>query len=116
MEQVVANAIAQYRAAQQANEAAIAAVNPAAYVMMWNGAVLKTDGKQVAMLGTSIYSSKGRYFMQREADKFSAVVQAKLSADMMMDAKVTVHTAAEALAIVKAENADMLAKIEAANA
>lgn len=105
-------AINEFKNATVAAEAAIAAVNPAAYVIMWNGAVLRTDGARVAILGPKVYTGD-HVFMKREAAKFQAVVNKNSGID---DAPVTVHTAAEALAIVKAENARLLKSIEAFHA
>lgn len=93
-------------------EAAIAAVPADLFVILWNGSVLRTDGAKVAIVGPRIYTGSSRAFMVREAAKFSELGKAR----GIEDSAATVHTAAQALQIVKAENAELMTKIVSANA
>jgi hypothetical protein len=107
----VASIIAELRGNMERNEQAIARVYGGFFVIMWNGSVLRTNGQRIAICGPEVFSKTNRSAAQYWANKFAD----SLSAETREAEPVTVVTAAEALEIVRAENARLLAVVESAN-
>jgi hypothetical protein len=103
----VAQALVDLRTNMAKAEAAIAALEPTQWVILWGASVLRTDGEKVGLLGASIYTG-ARWMMEQDAEKWAEKVTGLGTNDT-----VAAMPASKALAAVKASNAQLLDSIPA---
>ena len=110
--QEIIDAIAQVKEAMAKTEAALDALDPKLYVIMWDGSVLKTDGSRVGVFGPNFYTNPSRAFMLAEQAKWNATIA---KSDLKDREPAIVTTVYEALHEVRRINADLIATMEKNN-
>ena len=102
--------INQLRANMAAIEAQLAAVPADMWVILWGDTALKTDGERVGMFGPRIYCGSAAR-MKEAAQHFAATAEREFAKNNLECEPVCALPAPDALALVKAKNAELLAAI-----
>jgi hypothetical protein len=92
-------------------EAAIRALPTDAWVIVWGGSVLRTDGAKMGLLGPKIWVGNDQADAEAHAERFRATIAREAS---RLDEVVAAVMACHAHAIVREQNENLLATIESA--